>query len=117
MRSVRVLIACSLGRPAAHPLVRNEQDLQPWLVDQAIQSADVVAVGFQEIVELNAQALVSVDASAGAHWKVWISPQPAKASQPEQLIRHIAPGHGSAGKPLRRGGQSSTWWNVPCSGC
>jgi len=47
------------------------EDLTPWLVDKTLPEPDIVAVGFQEIVDLNASNLL-VDHTASKPWEATI---------------------------------------------
>ena len=54
----------------------TREDLAPWLCsgfNAAQKAADIVAIGFQEIVELSAQQIMSTDPARRQEWEIAVS--------------------------------------------
>ena len=75
-----------------------KEDLSPWLcppVDQSLQQPEIVAVGFQEIVELSPQQIMSTDPNVRLAWEEAV----------KRTLNVNAQLHGSEEYVLLRGGQ------------
>lgn len=74
------------------------EDLSPWLcpdVDPSQQCPEIVAVGFQEIVELSPQQIMSTDPARRQAWEAAV----------RNCLNENAAGHGKEEYVLLRGGQ------------
>jgi hypothetical protein len=75
-----------------------EEDLSPWLcpdVDPSQQCPEIVAVGFQEIVELSPQQIMSTDPARRQQWEAAV----------KRCLNDNAAKHGKEEYVLLRGGQ------------